>query len=51
MGLGIDDPAVHRDDAVIVREEKEEILESLSQEETLHLVSVVRVGDVHHIVD
>ena len=51
VGLRVEDPAVQRDDAVVVREEEEEVLESLSQEEALHLVPRVWVCRVRYIID
>ena len=51
VGLGVEDPAVQGDDAVVVREEEEEVLERLPQEETLHLVPRVWVCRIRYIID
>ncbi len=39
MGLGVEHILIQTDQLVVVREQEEEILQRLAQEETLHLIS------------
>lgn len=39
MGLGVEHILIQTDQLVVVREQQEEILQRLTQEETLHLIS------------
>lgn len=51
MSLCIEDKLVQVQEIHIVREKKEQILEGLPQEKTLHLVPGLRVAGILHIVD
>ena len=50
MSFRVEDPVVEGDGAGVIREEEEEVLERLSQEEALHLVSVIWVCFVRYVV-
>lgn len=51
MCLGINDPLPDVYHRVVIREEQEQIFESLPQKEALHFVSIANVLCVHDVVD
>lgn len=51
MGLGVEDVLVQAEQLRVIGEEQEQVLQSLTQEEALHLVPGGRVGGVLDVVD
>lgn len=51
MGFGVENILVETDEVGVVWEEQEQVFESLSQEETLHLVPGTGVVRVPHVID
>ena len=51
MCLCVEDPLVQREDAVVVGEQEEQVLESLPKEEALHLVLHAGVAPVLDVLD
>lgn len=51
MGLCVEDVLVQTEQLQVVGEEQVEVLERLTEEEALHLVSRARVVRVAHVVD
>lgn len=51
MGLCVEDVLLQTEQLHVIREEKIQVLECLTEEKTLHLVSGPRVNRVTHIVN
>lgn len=49
MGLSVEHILIQTDQLWVIREEEKEILQRLSQEETLHLIPRHRVGGVTNV--